>query len=336
MNVPFAVDRHVMNKFRLISKILLITLASICMQPATARQEPENSGNSALMMAAYDGDLDTLRKLVDQGDDVNQTNKYGFTAIFFAAGGTRTQSTPKGSTEAVKFLLQHGAKANNKSNVNGYTALMAACANQNAGSVSLLLDNGADVNALTKDGESALSIAASRLEPEIVKLILSHGAHVTGIKDRNGQTPLIAAIAASPPLNFTSSNAASDYIYKNAAVLSNAVTVVGLLLSNNTDTNVKDKSGKSALTYAVAESNSLLVKALLKQGANPNITDQSEGNATPLILAVKVRSLSIAEMLIKSGANVNMKDQFGKTALDYAIERGPKRMVDVLSDASKR
>lgn len=313
--------------------LLLFSLVIAFIRPVLATQELENSGDSQLMMAAYDGDLDKMRRLVDQGHDVNQANKYGATALYFAAGGTRTQPTLKGSTEAVKFLLQHGAKVNNKSSINGYTTLMAACSNRNAESVSLLLEYGEDVNALTKDGRSALTIAADLLELEIVRLLLEHGARVNGYADKFGQTPLIAAVAASPDFTFTVHNEANEAIQQDAIKLTHALKIVKLLLSNNVDVNIKDHDGKSALTYAVAESNPLLVRALLEQGANPNITDQSYGNATPLILAAGVRSLSIAEMLIKNGAKVNARDKLGKSALDYAIERGPNKMVEVLRNA---
>jgi len=325
-----------MRQLKHIFLFLLITSAYLLPRPVLANQELDNNGNSQLMIAAYDGDLNTMRRLIDQGHDVNQTNKYGLTALFYAAGGTRTQPTPKGSTEAVNFLLQHGAKVNIKSNINGYTTLMAACANQNTGSASLLLEHGADVNALTRDGESALSIAAARLEPEIVALLLNHGAHVSGYADKNGQTPLIAAVAASPYLTLRSPEEAKEIIQQKASQLTNALKVVKLLLSNKADINIEDRDGKSALTYAASEANPLLVRALLEQGANPNVTDRSQGNATPLILAVGVRSVGIAEMLIKKGANVNAKDQFGKSALNYAIERGPQKMIEVLRKAGAK
>ena len=319
-----------MRQLQHIFLFLLITSAYLFPRPVLANQGLENNGNSPLMIAAYDGDLSTMRRLIDQGHDVNQTNKYGLTALFYAAGGTRTQPTPKGSTEAINFLLQHGAKVNIKSNINGYTTLMAACANQNAGSALLLLEHGADVNALTRDGESALSIAAARLEPEIVTLLLNHSAHVNGYADKNGQTPLIAAVAASPYLTLRSPDEAKEIIQQKAYQLTNALKVVKLLLANKADINIEDQSGKSALTYAVTEANPLLVRTLLDHGANPNVTDKSQGNATPLILATRIRYVSIAEMLIQKGANVSAKDQFGKSALDYSIERGPQKMVEVL------
>ena len=38
----------------------------------------------------------------------------------------------------------------------------------------------------------------------------------------------------------------------------------------------------------------------------------------------------IVSMLVEAGANINMKDKYGKTALDYASERGHKDIVSIL------
>ena len=132
------------------------------------------------MMTAYASDQEKMRLLLAQGADINQTNKPGSTALYFAAGTTRTLVSFKGSTEAVKFLLQHEATVNHKSNINGYTALMAACADRYAGSVSLLLEYGEDVNAPTTVGQTRY------LSPQKIcnliwsMILLDHGARVNG------------------------------------------------------------------------------------------------------------------------------------------------------------
>ena len=248
--------------------IFLMAAVYLSIRPALAHQAIENHGDSQLMMAAYDGDVGKMRQLLDRGADINQTNELGFTALYFAAGATRTQAAAKGSTEAVKFLLQRGAKVSSKSNINGYTSLMAACSNQNAGSVALLLKYGEDVNALTKDGRSALTIAASLLEPEIVTLLLEHDAHVNGYADTNGQTPLLAAVAATPYLRFSSPNESKESVKQNATKLSNALKVVKLLLSHQAEINIIDRNGQAALDYAIERGSNNLIELLRQTSAH--------------------------------------------------------------------
>jgi ankyrin repeat protein len=61
----------------------------------------------------------------------------------------------------MRLLMDHKAMVNARNGA-GATALMAAAASRNPRSVQLLLDSGADVNALTKRNESALANAACR------------------------------------------------------------------------------------------------------------------------------------------------------------------------------
>jgi ankyrin repeat protein len=305
-----------MTRFKWICTFLLICSYLLCLGDATATQAQENNGDTPLMLAAYDGNIQLMQRLVAQGSQVDQKNKYGLTALFFAAGATRTQATPKGSTESVRFLLEH--------------ALMAAADNQNAGSVLLLLQHGADINSLTTDGRSALTMAVGRLDTDVVKLLLDRGARVNGYADNFGQTPLLEAIASSPTFAPASYEEAVEFMQKQAPVLARAVKIVQMLLTHGAQVNVANHNGQTALTVAIVERNALLVRILLDAHADPNAIDRLQGNASALILAAKARRVDIAEMLLKKGANVQFKDEFGKSAIDYAREYGPKKMTEIL------
>jgi ankyrin repeat protein len=319
-----------MTRFKWICTFLLICSYLLCLGDATATQAQENNGDTPLMLAAYDGNIQLMQRLVAQGSQVDQKNKYGLTALFFAAGATRTQATPKGSTESVRFLLEHGATFNIKSSRNGFNALMAAADNQNAGSVLLLLQHGADINSLTTDGRSALTMAVGRLDTDVVKLLLDRGARVNGYADNFGQTPLLEAIASSPTFAPASYEEAVEFMQKQAPVLARAVKIVQMLLTHGAQVNVANHNGQTALTVAIVERNALLVRILLDAHADPNAIDRLQGNASALILAAKARRVDIAEMLLKKGANVQFKDEFGKSAIDYAREYGPKKMTEIL------
>lgn len=284
------------------------------------------------MIAAYNGDIQKMQQLVAQGAPIEAKNKYGMTALFFGAGASRTQPTPKGSTEAVKFLVDHGAAVNVNRN-DGRTPLIVVADNQNAGSVSLLIQHGADVNAVSANGESALTMAASQLDLNVVKLLLDHGARVNGYADSNGQTPLLAAIAATPRLTPASFKEADEITTKDKVALGSAIIIVRLLLDHGAEMNAADRNGQTALTLSIEQRNLLVVRALLDAGADPNVIDKAFGNSSALVLAVKDRQVAIAEMLLKKGAKVDTRDQLGKSALDYANEYGPKKMVEILRQA---
>lgn len=78
-----------------------------------------------------------------------------------------------GHTEAVKALIAAGADVNAKTN-DGKTALMKAASRQDIETVKILIAAGADVNVKTEDGQTALSRAKSA---NIAELLRKAGAH---------------------------------------------------------------------------------------------------------------------------------------------------------------
>lgn len=62
--------------------------------------------------------------------------------------------------EFIKKILEKGADPNIKSN-NGITALMTAVLNKNISAVALLVDYGANIDDVTQDSVSAMTLAMS-------------------------------------------------------------------------------------------------------------------------------------------------------------------------------
>lgn len=71
--------------------------------------------------------------------------------------------------------------------------LVRAASKNNLKEVNRLLENGHDVNAVSKSGFSSLSIAVRYEYPEVVELLLENGADVWFV-DRYGLNPLETAV----------------------------------------------------------------------------------------------------------------------------------------------
>jgi ankyrin repeat protein len=114
--------------------------------------------DSPLIQAARTGSLDTIKRLLDSGADVNQPGPTG----------DDWDATP----------LQH--------------AILA----RQSGAVRLLLDRGADPNrAASPKSPAPLLLAAGDPDPTFVSLLLAHGAD-PAIEGENGVTPLSRAVSA--------------------------------------------------------------------------------------------------------------------------------------------
>ena len=123
--------------------------------------------------------------LLEHGASVRARTKVGNDALLMAA-------RKPGNAAVVSLLLAHGAEFDGR-NAGGATPLMAAVAAEDAESVRVLLDAGADVNAspdaseagfLLGGGRTPLMWAAYRGDVELVRLLLDRGAKVnaaTGI-----------------------------------------------------------------------------------------------------------------------------------------------------------
>ena len=136
----------------------------------------------------------------------------------------------------------------------GVTYLMTACGSENYPAVLRLLQEGADVNATSKFGETALlravrcAYADREAAPKIVRLLLEQGA------DINAQTTLIGETALMR---------ATYYGY---------VEIARILLDNGADVNLRRADGDTVLTSveaapSVARKRKRIIKLLEEAGA---------------------------------------------------------------------
>ena len=94
------------------------------------------------------------------------------------------------------------------------------------------------------------------------------------------------------------------------------IDAVKFHLANGIKVNSQDKTGKTALLWAVRSQKHAVVSHLLARGANPNLADKSQ--VTPLFWAVRMRSNELVSQLLSKGSDIVHKDKRGKTVLDYA------------------
>ncbi len=94
-----------------------------------------------------------------------------------------------GKLNMVKWLLAKNANINAISADRGYTALMDAIWKNDLDCVSCLIKNGADLNTISKDGQSVAVLAVGIGNTDICKLIAKNGADVHK-KDNMGMSAM--------------------------------------------------------------------------------------------------------------------------------------------------
>jgi len=125
-------------------------------------------GTTAVMYAAYNGDVELVAELVEAGADVTLANAFGTSAI--------TEAAIIGDVAVLEALLSAGADPNFR-NPEGETPLMAVARTGRIEAAELLIDAGANVNAVENfGGQSALMWAAARGNADMVRFLAANGA----------------------------------------------------------------------------------------------------------------------------------------------------------------
>lgn len=134
-------------------------------------------GNTLLMQTVQRGNLDLFDYLLKKRARINTRNRNGETALSLAAY--------KGRLPFVKRLVEAGADVN----LYGWPPLIYASFSGHAAVVDYLLTKGAEVNATTANGSTALLFAARFGHQEVVELLLRNKAD-PNIANERGATAI--------------------------------------------------------------------------------------------------------------------------------------------------
>ncbi len=129
-----------------------------------------NRKDTKLFKAVYNGDLESVKKALKSGANINIMEDRGMSVLRWAVR--------RNQLDIVTFLLENGVDINAVSNL-GWTALMEVCMNGFTSIVTLLLERGADVNIKTTVNGTALYFAANDGFVDVVKLLLEYDADPT-------------------------------------------------------------------------------------------------------------------------------------------------------------
>ena len=151
---PYYYEWHITSKFFENSKLGKTKEVIKAINGGINVNTKDKYGYTALMYAALQDDAETVNALLEIGADINAKSNSGLTALMLAAYS--------GHLEIIDILIKAGADVNaRKDNYDGLTVLMEATSSKwtNTETVNALLDAGADVKAKDNDGKTALDYA---------------------------------------------------------------------------------------------------------------------------------------------------------------------------------
>jgi len=324
------------------------------------------TGDTALMMAARTGKVDAVKVLLDRGANVNAKETWGGTTALMWAISER-------HSDVAKVLVERGSDLNAKSNfvpsasgrgfegtapvapkpdqaieefASGWmTPLMFAAREDDLESARILIQAGADVNAVGGDGKDALGLALFDGSYDVASLLVDRHANVNHA-DAQRFTPLFWAMdrrnmETAPNFPWMITIDPLPVIQK----LLDAGADPNTLVNNTPRARMRDGSPRivfaTALMRAAFSGDMELVKLLLAHGADPHI--QSRDRETTLMAACGLafingyhrrrpseERLEVVKLLVDLGEDINHADSYGITPLMAAANLGDINIVRYL------
>ena len=204
--------------------------------------------------------------------------------------------------------------------------------------VSLLLDRGADINAVGDAYEPALTAAVRRENPQMVLLLLGREANINVVGGECGTALATAAFCSKTGIVSQLLTRGADInvvagIYGTAlaaASLGGSVDIVSLILDGGANINVVGGKYGTALATAAFRGSAEIVTLLLEWEANINMVGGEYGTA--LATAAFGERTNIVSLLLDWGADINMVGGKYGTALATAAFGGRMEIVSLLLD----
>ncbi|XP_063923115.1 uncharacterized protein LOC135137411 [Zophobas morio] len=291
-------------------------------------------GVTPLHLACAENKVEMAKTLLDLGADANTVDNLKQNSLHYAAAA-------KQSTDTMNLLLDSGANANAQ-DAKGTTPLSIVCKKGQLPNVEILLLRKVDVNLIDREGFSALHQATQfwKDNTEIISLLLDNGINVnaTNNKGRNALQlsckenhicDVKTLLQRGANLHSVDKQGMSALHYA-ASSEEDSVEIINLLVTNGLSTNQRNMYGETPLHLACKSGNVKNLKELCKNGRNLN--EITSSGKTVLHYAAESKNVEMLKYVLSFESDINASDNLDVSVLHVACQHGSYDCVKLLID----
>lgn len=280
--------------------IILLNTISFTVCAKSQNSTPSNFKAEKLIIAIHNDNTKKALKLIEQGGvNLNYKTSTGRTALM--------ECIIYNNFEVFKALIKNKADINAQDN-DGFTALMGSIFKKRMDMFKYLLKSKADLNLQNNDGFTALMFSVT--DYDFFYILINQKGLKLNLQTKVGNTALFRALVKKK----------FNIAYK--------------MIEEGADINIKNQYNLTPLLHLTSIGHSFFVQVLLKKGADVNVKESRRG-LSPLMMAATFNKIDYIKWFLEKGAKINVKDNNGNTALDYALNKKLKYVIDSSKRAKK-
>ncbi|XP_055519103.1 inversin isoform X1 [Leucoraja erinacea] len=236
----------------------------------SVKDDPDLEGRTAFMWAAGKGSDDVLQTMLRVKSDIDINMADKY-------GGTALHAAVlAGHVSTLKLLLEYGAQVD-AMDVMKHTPLFRACEMGHKEVIQTLIEGGGRMDLIDQDGHSPLHWAALGGNADVCQILIQNQIN-PNVQDFAGRTPL------------------------QCAAYGGYINCMAVLMENKADPNIQDKEGRTALHWSCNNGYLDAVKLLLGYNAFPNHMETNEERFTPLDYALLGEHQEVIQYMLEHGA----------------------------------
>lgn len=312
--------------YALMEKVDNETVKYLLSKEGNGVNKKTHDGRTYIFWAAYRGNLEMMKYLVDNGAKTDVVDSDGYSVMNFAARSNQTD------TKLYDFLFKHGADVTTEKTKSGANALLLlAPYMEDTKLIDYFVSKGADINVTDNAGDGLFNYAAKGGNLNMLKTLITKGLTYKALNKTGGNAILTASQGIRGKQNTLE-------FYNFLEDLGIAVNVVGdrgrnplhaiaynsedldifkYFISKGVDAALQDNGGDSPFMNAANSNTIAVVKYLSAYIKDINVKDENGRSA--LAMAINRNNAEVAKFLIEKGADISTVDTDGNTLAYYLL-----------------